>query len=579
VLGLAFDGYGNLYVTAQYTGRIEKFSPTGTDLGIVAYVLIVDVPPLDVAVDGAGNIYETEADNVVEKFTSTGTDLGQFASGKGVAVDAENNVYVVDQGAGTVIEYSSSGTVIRTIASNLINPFGVALDASGNVYVTNQNGTTVEEFSPTGVDLGTFASGFAGTNFIGTAPADAASVSFTAPANTGGLPITSYTVNSVLGNLTASGNTSPITITGLIAGTSYTFTVTATNSIGTSTNSVASSPITLVAPSTIPGAPTITSVAPVDFVYVSDSGSGNVYKYTTTGTNLGVFVSGLNNPTGVAVDSAGNVYVGNSYGSIEEYTSTGTDLGVFVSGGYGVSGPLGLAFDSSGYFYIAAEYTGRVEKISPTGTDLGPFTTALPIDVPPLDVKVDGVGAVYISYGTGVIEKFSSSAADLGEFAPGSGIALDGAGDVYISNQGAGTVIEYSSSGTVIRTIASSLTNPFGVALDGAGNVYVTNQNGTTVEEFSPTGVDLGTFATGFAGTNFIATAPGNSAVVSFTAPTNTGGLPITSYIVKSSVGNLTATGSSSPITITGLLAGTNYTFTVSATNADGTGPSSVATP
>jgi hypothetical protein len=68
----------------------------------------------------------------------------------------------------------------------------------------------------------------------------------------------------------------------------------------------------------------------------------------------------------------------------------------------------------------------------------------------------------------------------------------------------------------------------------------------------------------------------GNQQVsVAFTAPTNNGGLNITSYTVTSSPGSFTATGSSSPLVVTGLTNGTAYTFTVKATNAAGTGPNS----
>jgi len=64
------------------------------------------------------------------------------------------------------------------------------------------------------------------------------------------------------------------------------------------------------------------------------------------------------------------------------------------------------------------------------------------------------------------------------------------------------------------------------------------------------------------------ATGSNASATVSFTAPANNGWSPITMYTVYSSTGAITATGTSSPITITGLTNWTSYTFTVKATNA-----------
>lgn len=83
--------------------------------------------------------------------------------------------------------------------------------------------------------------------------------------------------------------------------------------------------------------------------------------------------------------------------------------------------------------------------------------------------------------------------------------------------------------------------------------------------------------------TGVSATAGNTQAVVSFTAPANTGGSAITGYRVTSSPGGITATGASSPITITGLTNGTAYTFTVAAQNAIGYGaessPSNSVTP
>ena len=71
-----------------------------------------------------------------------------------------------------------------------------------------------------------------------------ATISFLAPANNGGSAITQYRVTSNTGGFSATGTGSPITVTGLVEGTSYTFTVTATNSVGTGSASAASNSVT-----------------------------------------------------------------------------------------------------------------------------------------------------------------------------------------------------------------------------------------------------------------------------------------------------------------------------------------------
>ncbi len=73
------------------------------------------------------------------------------------------------------------------------------------------------------------------------------------------------------------------------------------------------------------------------------------------------------------------------------------------------------------------------------------------------------------------------------------------------------------------------------------------------------------------------AVAGNAQALVAFTAPTVTGGTPITSYTATSNPGGLTASGAASPITVSGLTNGTPYTFTVVATNSAGNGPPSAA--
>ena len=91
---------------------------------------------------------------------------------------------------------------------------------------------------------------------VATAGVASASVAFVAPTSNGGSAITGYTATSSPGSFTAMGTTSPINVTGLTNGTAYTFTVVATNAIGNSVASAASSAVT-PAPAFIPCPSTI----------------------------------------------------------------------------------------------------------------------------------------------------------------------------------------------------------------------------------------------------------------------------------------------------------------------------------
>ena len=129
-----------------------------------------------------------------------------------------------------------------------------------------------------------------------------AAVSFTAPASNGGSAITSYTVTSSPGGLTASGVASPITITGLSNGTSYTFTVTATNAIGAGAPSDASNSITPAGSATIPDPPVIDTAtagnaqAAVSFTAPASNGGSAIASYTVTSSPGGLTASGVASP-------------------------------------------------------------------------------------------------------------------------------------------------------------------------------------------------------------------------------------------------------------------------------------------
>lgn len=107
------------------------------------------------------------------------------------------------------------------------------------------------------------------TDVTATPGSGLATVRFTAPARNGGSPITGYEVTVMPGNVTVKGSASPITVTGLSNGTSYTFSVKAINSVGKSKESANSNAVTPTGTSAPPTsspvtqAPSTTPAAPV----------------------------------------------------------------------------------------------------------------------------------------------------------------------------------------------------------------------------------------------------------------------------------------------------------------------------
>ena len=159
-------------------------------------------------------------------------------------------------------------------------------------------------------------------------------VSFNAPSSTGGSAITAFTVTSNPGNITATGGASPITLHNLTLGTAYTFTVTASNSVGVSSASAASSsvtpssvyptpptilPNTISALQTVPGKDSATVIF-IPSTYLGINGTSVTYTVTSSPANITARVI-----TGTTDTTDSIIVKGLSRGVLYTFTVTATN--------------------------------------------------------------------------------------------------------------------------------------------------------------------------------------------------------------------------------------------------------------
>jgi serine/threonine protein kinase, bacterial len=226
-------------------------------------------------------------------------------------------------------------------------------------------------------------------------------------------------------------------------------------------------------------------------VYVTSEGMyGRVVELPPASSTPTVLpFSGLYQPQGLAVDSAGTVYVADFNNRVVKLTAGSNNQAVL--GFTGLNYPEGVAVDGQGSVYVADRGNNRVLKLaagSNTQTVL-PFTGLKNPD----GVAVDPAGNVYVTDTDNdrvLMLPAGSSAQTVLPFTGVSvpwGIAVDNAGDVFVTEHDSNQVMKLASgSNTPTVLPLTGLNTPLGVAVDGTGNIYVADRGNDRAVKLVP---------------------------------------------------------------------------------------------
>jgi|GEM_PF-1175564 len=459
---VAVDGSGNLYIADSGNHRVRKVDTRGLMTTIAgngypgysgdgASALAASLHnPSGLAVDAAGNVFIADTDNhrirkvdtrgIISTIAGNGSpgysgDSGDALSTtlhfpRGLALDASGSLFVADSSNQRVVKLQSDGIFSTTIV-NLYFPQGVAVHPSGDIYITDSSNNRIIKIDTAGVMTpvaGKGKSAYSGDG--GPATAAALMVPQAIAFGAGGELYIADTWNHVIRKVDSSG---------LI-------------------NTVAGSEKAL------------------------DLGDG------------GAAVSArLRSPSGLAMDSSGNIYVADTFNHrIRKIDKDGLITTVAGNGSTLHSGdgapattalltsPHGLAVEGSGTVYIVDSGAHALRKIDTDGT----FTTIAGTGEPAYSGDGDAATAAGLNNPTA--------------------IALEGTGTIYIADSNNHRIRKIDTQG-IITTIAGNgrpefsgegapafsagLHNPNGVHVDALGNIFIADTHNHRIRKIDTRGI------------------------------------------------------------------------------------------
>ncbi len=494
--------------------------------------------PANITIDSLGNLYVADSGNsVIRKITSAGVvttfagssgitgnadgtgAAARFSSPNGITIDSSDNLYVTDTSNNLIRKVTSSGVVTTFAGSGLAGsadgtgaaasfkyPDGIAIDSSSNLFVVDTFNKTIRKITPAQV-VTTFA-GLAGAS--GTTNGTGSAARFFFPQGIG--------IDS--SNNLYVAESFPYTIRKITSA------AVVTTFAGTAGSSGSADGTGAVARFNSPQSVTVDSS---NNLYVSDSNNNTIRKITSaaavttfagTAGSIGSLdgtgaAARFNNPTGIKVDSSGNVYVSDSTNNtIRKITSAGVVTtftgypGVGSIDGTGAAarfnGPIGIAADSSSNLFIADSFNNTIRKIT-------------------------AAGVVTTFAGTAGISGTTNATGSAARFANPSAIAIDGSNNLYVADTSNASIRKITSAGVVTTFAGTSgfsgsadgtgaaarFLFPYGIAIDSSSNLYVADTANNTIRK-----ITTGAVVTTFAGNSISSgSADGTGATARFSSP------------------------------------------------------------
>jgi hypothetical protein len=260
-----------------------------------------------------------------------------------------------------------------------------------------------------------------------------------------------------------------------------------------------------------------------------NSGASAACNFLSTLAAIGSGDGQVITPRAIAIDPSDNVFVADQNDRVQKFNASGVFQFKFATGGssFGsVVAASGVAVNrTTGDIYVSDGFSERtsgiVQKFNASGVFQLAWGTAGSGNGQFLNgaggVAVDSAGNVYVTdLGNHRVEKFTSSGGFLsswggsgtgnGQFSGPQGIAIDVADNLYVADTGNHRVQKFNTSGTFVTKWGTNGTGdgqfdtPWGVSVDSVGDVYVADTNNNRIQKFSATGAFLsscGTSGTG----------------------------------------------------------------------------------